>query len=220
MLEGKNIIVLDLETLHSADDIPSGWTNKPALGLSIGCYWDYTTQRMQWFDRQSLLATLTHLVQRQPLMVSFNGIGFDFPLMRGLLRQEAEALDIGFGAEAQRADELQCLCDDFKVLAAGSYDILAEIWKIDPAGKFKRGLNSLDAISQTSGLGAKLSHGAQAPQDWKDGRIAQVLNYCQDDVYKTRALFERTVDSKPITRGDGEEMLLPDPFAAEVYSGK
>ncbi len=203
MLKDKNIIVLDLETLHSADGVPSGWTNKPALGLSIGCYWDYSDQRIHWFDRESLEATVRLLVARQPLMVSFNGIGFDFPLMRGILRQEVE-LTMG-------------MCDQFKILAADSYDILLEVWKADPAGRRKRGLNSLDAISQASGLGAKQSHGAQAPKDWKDGKVADVLNYCQDDVYKTKALFELAVDGKPITRGNGEEMLLPDPFdRAEV----
>ena len=117
----QNIIVLDLEGARSADDcvhcyhpqsdhcasgacpsdveqrgltrfVPIGWNNRSALGLSIGCYWDYLDQRVHWFDVPSLANTVATLTARQPLMVSFNGIGFDFPLMRGLLRRHAETL--------------------------------------------------------------------------------------------------------------------------------
>lgn len=183
---------------------PIGWTNKPALGLSIGCYWSYADNRMHWFDEHNLEAVVTRLVDSHPLMVSFNGIGFDFPLMRGILRRRVDVLSM---ADDSSRHALGRLCDDFKKLAGNSYDILAEIWKSDPKTKFKKGLNSLDAISQANELGSKLSHGAQAPHDWAAGRHADVINYCQDDVIKTRELFERIRNSGGwLMRGDGEEV--------------
>jgi hypothetical protein len=103
------------------------------------------------------------------------------------------------------------LCDAFKALAAISYDILAEIWRVDPKRKFERGLNSLDAIAQANGLGAKLSNGAQAPRDWAAGRHADVVNYCADDIYKTMALFETICTTGQILRGDGKAIQLPIP---------
>ena len=228
----KNCIVLDLETARSAEDCrhcgrgreahlgystcgplyderggqagyaPLGWDDKAALGLSIGCYWDYTDQRIYWFDMDTLAATVQLLVERQPLLVSFNGIGFDFPLMRALLQREDDTFP---------AQNLAALCDVFERHCAASYDLLAEIWKIDPGRKFERGLNSLDAIAQANGLAAKLSHGAQAPRNWAAGRYAQVLNYCQDDVYKTKALFELVCAQEQIRRGDGTALTLPLP---------
>lgn len=198
-----------------------GWENKAALGLSIGCYYDYADTRCHFFDVHTLEETMRHLVQRQPLLVSFNGIAFDFPLMRGLLRQEAERIrlnDVPPGQEvrtvdhaAEKAQALVDLCDAFKTLCATSYDILAEIWKADPTRKFEPGLNSLDVIATANGLGGKLSHGAQAPRDWQAGRYAQVCNYVMDDVYKTAALFEMICEGKPILRGDGLPITLPWP---------
>ena len=232
MLEVANCIVLDLETLHSADDcvycghpkgecttspqvmphkfVPIGWNDKNALGLSIGCYWDYRDARIHWFDDTSLESTVRQFVGREPLLVSFNGIGFDFALMRALLRHRQEA-----------TAKTNVLCDQFKLLAASSYDILAEIWAVDSKSKFVRGLNSLDAIARANGLGAKLSEGAQAPRDWQDGKIAQVVEYNVDDVLKTKALFEIVCAGKPILRGDGKPITLPVPpfLSKEVANG-
>lgn len=236
MFAGENVVVLDLETQCSADDcrycgLPLaafdsgvvckndnghgtiGWNNLPALGLSIGCYWNYRDSRIHWFDVHTLEATMRHLVATQPLLVSFNGLAFDFPLMRGLLRRLADALlqCQEVGENQLDADELIALCDTFKVQCMRSYDLLNEIWRLDPVRKFERGLNSLDAIAQANGFGAKLSSGAQAPRDWRAGQVATVLNYCQDDVYKTKALFEMICKEQSITRGDGSTLALPRP---------
>jgi hypothetical protein len=238
-LEGCNVVVLDLETLRSADDCrhchrpkdlhepglghcdsalaspqfsPLGWDNKPALGLSIGCWWDYADSRVQYFDRHTLEGTMVAFVDRACLFVSFNGISFDFPLMRGLLRQEADALRLSESdSDLFRSGVLVELCDRFKDLCAVSYDVLAEIWRVDPQRKFERGLNSLDAIAQANGLGAKAMTGAIAPRLWAEGRYAEVLTYCASDVHKTRWLFETICQGKPILRGDGIPIVLPPP---------
>lgn len=193
---------------------PIGWNNKSALGLAIGAYYDYEDQRIHWFDVHTLEATIDLFIERQPLMVTFNGIGFDFVLMRGLLRREAEQQG-GCPTGIDRQNHLVWLCDTFKVQCAASYDILAEIWKVDPARKFERGLNSLDAIARANGLGGKLGHGALAPRDWAAGRYADVLNYCQDDVYKTKALFEGILEHGNLLRGDGIAISLPCPYAPQ-----
>lgn len=224
--DDEEIIVLDLETVRSAEDCrlcglprydhntrgdckdgsewykPIGWDNKAALGLSIGGYYSYRHRRIIWFQEYNLEETMHQLVSDKPLMVSFNGISFDFKLMRALLRQRA---DSDQSPDLVDKCSLHGICDGFKLLAANSYDILDEIWKADPRRKFERGLNSLDAISQANGLGPKLSHGAQAPRDWAAGKHADVINYCSDDIYKTKALFEMLhANGGWIKRGDGE----------------
>jgi hypothetical protein len=225
-LAGANIVVLDLETARSADDCrycgaaleghargvyghyhahePIGWDRKVDLGLSIACYYDYTDDNLHWFDCFTLEATVRCFVTRQPLLVSFNGIGFDFPLMRGLLRRDAKESDVSAPAVLE-------ICDRFEILCAYSYDILAAIWKADPARKFERGLNSLGAISVANGYGTKELDGALAPRWWAQGRYAEVLNYCAGDVDKTRRLFEQIVATGQILRGDGRALGLPPP---------
>lgn len=225
-MKEKNIVVLDLETAKSADDCKHcgatarqhtltteyhcetfeeiGWDNKAALGLSIGCYFDYRDSHIHWFDIHALEETMQKFVETQPLLVSFNGKSFDFPLMQACLTQIPNypnwVVDRGI------------LEQNWQDLCAASYDILAEIWKVDPRSKFTRGLNSLNAISRANGLGDKLSHGAEAPRRWARGEYAHVLNYCQDDVLKTKALFEQIVTIEKILRGDHKPIILRSPF--------
>jgi hypothetical protein len=241
----QNTIVLDLETANSAQDClycgqpedahdplaggllcprrhggngekftSIGWHNKVALGLSIGCYWDYADARIHWFDTHTVeRAVVQEVVDRQALLVSFNGIGFDFPLMVGLLRRHAITLPKEIGVALLK------LCAEFETLCEASYDILAEIWKLDEQSKYARGVNSLDAIAQANGLGAKLSNGALAPRDWAAGRYADVLNYCQDDTLKTKDLFELVLRGQPILRNvppPMDKILLPRKGAAHA----
>jgi hypothetical protein len=191
-----------------------GWENKPALGLSIGCYYDGQDGHYTFFDVHTLEATMRSWVERQALMVSFNGLTFDGPLLRGLLRREAEALvqgDLTDEATLDRAQGLVTLCDAFKVLCSSGYDILDQIWRVKPEDKFKKGLNSLGAISVANGYGRKDLDGALAPTLWQQGQIARVLNYCRADVTKTKLLFEQIIATGGLLRGDGWWVALPQP---------
>lgn len=221
-----NTIVLDLETAHSADDCrhcgrgepvhttwnycpglvdmvyaPIGWNDPWRLGLSIGCYFSYASGRTHFFDQPTLLETMKQFLLHNCWLVTFNGHQFDLPLMLA-------CVDEPLTPDGEPATTLPAA---WTGLAQRSYDLLAAIWAADPPRKFERGLNSLDAIAQANGLGAKLSHGAQAPRDWAAGRYADVLNYCADDVYKTKMLFEQIVEYGEILRGDGEPIALPAP---------
>ena len=180
-LDGANIVVLDLETANDPDTVPDGWRNKLGLGLSIGAYWDYRADRMLYFDPESLLETVQEFVERQCLLVSYNGTSFDFALMRALLRH---------GADTKGDTHVQQLCDQFKAQALDGYDILREIWLADPENRYAPGLNGLDAVAKCNGIGGKTSDGKSAAQDWQAGRYARVINYCSHDVYLTKTLFE------------------------------
>lgn len=177
MFQHQNVIILDLEIQNDPTTVPNGWANKAGLGLAVGAWYSYRDDRVRWFDMANVLETIEHFVSDQPLMVSFNGISFDFALMRAVLHDPANA-----GMEAVLAD--------FKALAAHSYDILAEVWRTDPKRKFERGLNSLDAILLANDLGQKSGSGEQAARWWQAGEYDRVKEYCADDVKLTKALFE------------------------------
>ena len=234
----RDTIIIDLETQASADDCrhcglenveplhsagqcrgvayaghhfePLGWDNKAALGLSIGCYWDSADQRCHFFDVYTLEKTVRGFVARQPLLVSFNGILHDFPLIRGLLRREANRLVADEGAEIL-AEDLREMCDTFTTLCAESYDIWQAIWQVAPTKTFEPSLHSLDAISQANGLGAQPAQGARARRDWRDGQYAPLIEYCQDAVGKTKTLFDMICAGTPVCRGDGLPIQLPIP---------
>lgn len=162
-----------------------GWKDHARLGLAIGCYYSYTTSQYHWFDPHTLGATMQQFVHQQTLLVTYNGQSFDLPLMQAVEGKEVP----GWGE-----------------LSARSYDILARIWDADPVGRFQKG-NSLDAVSQANGYGAKEMNGAQAPALWRAGRRAEVMNYCQGDVRKTRALFEQILHGRPLARPAGHVLL-------------
>jgi hypothetical protein len=191
MFHGANIIVLDLEIAN--DPAVLGWDDKAALDLAIGAYYDYQDGLVHFFDRWTLEATMRQCVARQPLLVTFNGEGFDVPLMVAVLHAQAAthraAAPVGMLSESAAALE-QLANDVTSWMASRSYDLLALLWQTDPDGKYVRGVNGLDAVCQANGLGGKTGDGAQAPRLWQRGRIAEVINYCRDDVLLTRRLLE------------------------------
>lgn len=72
-----------------------------------------------------------------------------------------------------------------------SLDILASI-------KATTGTNAgygLDACCEANFGVKKTGHGALAPVDWQQGKIGSVIDYCINDVYMTKRLFDmiRTV---------------------------
>ena len=231
-LAHANILVLDLETIYSADDCfvchgsqddhaptapgnqsphawtPIGWDRKADLGISIGCYWDYDDMALHWFDHTTVEATVSMCVRRRPLLVSFNGITFDFPLMRALLH-------------ARSSIALEQLCASFKAQCSESYDVLQVIWNTYPAWRRGKGVCSLDALCAANALPRKTMQGSTAPRRWREGRYADVIAYNVADVLATRALFERmvTADGLFIANADGRPMWrgLPAPSYLHAY---
>ena len=199
----QDVVVLDLETLNSADDLPTGWKDYNALGLSIGGYYDYGIGGMHFFQQGDLYLLMNDFVFDEPLIVTFNGIAFDLKLMRWLIRSEADRLGPG-----KEADEMMETCDKFKVLANKSYDILAEISRADSKNKFAPGLNSLDAICEANGLGNKIGPGALAPKWWQAGDYDRVISYLAYDVYLTRKLFELIQENKGVLKRSNGELRI------------
>lgn len=227
-LEGNNIVIFDIETLASADDCrfcggssarhvldwrsgyhahtPIGWNDHARLGLAIGCWWDCQDGTYHWFDAHTLAATLEHWVARQCLLVTYNGLQFDGPLLAEVVR----------GPLKEEPARVEALVEAFARLMMQGYDVLGAIWQADPDRKFARGLNGLDAVSQANGYGRKAMDGATAPRLWAEGRIAEVIAYCQADVDKTRRLFAQVVATGQILRGDGQPITLRPPMLPEV----
>jgi hypothetical protein len=166
-----------------------GWDDHAALGLSHGCYCDYQTGQTYWFEPSTLEGTIHYWVLRQPLLVSFNGLGLHFPLLQTVLTH-AEWMD----SEADR--ETWHLAERFATLCATSYDILATIWEVDPASRFIRGRNTLAALARANGLGPDAMDG---PMD------------CQQEMLRTQGLFERILAGEPLRRGDSSALHLPHP---------
>jgi DEAD/DEAH box helicase domain-containing protein len=83
---------------------------------------------------------------------------------------------------------------DYEVLGAYTDDPLADIIPtVDMLDHIHKRLGfrvSLDNLAQTTLHAAKSADGLQAVRWYKEGRIQEVLDYCQQDVEVTRQLYE------------------------------
>ena len=77
----KNIVYFDLETQKSAQDV-GGWGNKDKMGLSVGVTYSTARAGYQVYGEPQVEALIEEL-QRADLVVGFNHIGFDYPVLEG-----------------------------------------------------------------------------------------------------------------------------------------
>ena len=72
-------IYLDTETQHLADEVPGGWDNIRAFGLSVAVTWDASNEYREWYepDAGRLIGEL-HAFDR---IVTFNGLRFDLEVL-------------------------------------------------------------------------------------------------------------------------------------------
>jgi DEAD/DEAH box helicase domain-containing protein len=142
-------------------------------GLACAVVYDSETDRYHVYDKHSLDQLVFHL-RTADMVVSFNGDGFDFPLLEALYK------------------------DDLDIFV--SYDILQAVWDI--LGKKTKGYKLADIVFRTLGLD-KTGDGASAPKLWQEGRVAEVIDYCINDVYITKKLFEHIIEHGWIVDIDG-----------------
>ena len=83
---------------------------------------------------------------------------------------------------------------DYPVLQQYSQDvILAELPTVDMMVEIQKRLGfrlKLDSIATATLQVSKSADGLQAVRWWREGRVEEILNYCQQDVEVTRRIYE------------------------------
>lgn len=74
----KRIMVLDVETRHSADEV-GGWNNSHLMGVSVAVLFDGKAYQNFTQDR---LGEMFTLMQQADLIVGFNTLGFDYKVLQ------------------------------------------------------------------------------------------------------------------------------------------
>lgn len=88
----KNIIVLDLETKNSFDDV-GGRKNLESLGISLAGVYSYKTDEYKAF-REEELGQLEAMLADKPLVVGFNIRHFDIPVLKPYLHFDPAVLPL------------------------------------------------------------------------------------------------------------------------------
>lgn len=175
------IVFFDTE-ISKLDTEVGGWANVLLghAGLSAAVVVEYPTPRVGLYDLHTVESLVDHL-EDASAVVSFNGKGFDVPLLASL---------VGRPLVLPRHVDL---CD----LISRS------------VGKPKHGAWGLDAVCRrTLGYG-KSGEGEFAPTLARTGRYGELFNYCLNDVYILRDLFEHIRTKGFVVGTEGEEILLP-----------
>jgi predicted PolB exonuclease-like 3'-5' exonuclease len=120
-----------------------------------------------------------------PRLVSWNGSGFDLPVLhlRGLLT----------GVRAPRYWEWGDEDRDFKYNNYLSRFHTRHLDLMDVLAAYQPRANApLDALAKMLGLPGKLGmDGSQVWPAWRDGKLADICDYCETDVVNTYLLFLR-----------------------------
>ncbi len=181
-LEGRRIAVFDLEIKKPIDQCSKGWQSHNEMGISCLCLYDYYNSRYRVFDDNSKYNCI-EILNTYEYVVGYNTVGFDWKVVNATWK--------------------------FPLLIptriSKDFDILREIWiskglNPDVFNPVTHGRMKLDDVAfETIGM-RKTLDGATAPQYYQQGRIAEVIDYCLEDVRIEKTLFEFVVAYGYVTR--------------------
>jgi hypothetical protein len=174
-------ITFDLETKHLSYNLPNGWDSAPAeFGITTLVLWPSAAGRPFIFD-ESTLQSAADMLEAADCVVSFNGVQFDLPIIEGIL-----------GA---------------KVPVKRHIDLLQMIWEATAThGSHKKGYKLTECCSRSLGI-EKSGESALAPVLAEEGRWAELISYCINDVHITRELCRFVQKNGGVV--SPEEEILP-----------
>ena len=148
-------IFFDLETQNSFQEVGGRYPER--LKLSVAVTYEAATAAFQRYT-EATVGDLVTALQAADLVVGFNLLAFDYPVLQPYTPVVLKALP--------------------------TLDMLV---KIERQLGFRVGLDAL--ASATLGTG-KSSDGLQAVRWWREGRLEELFQYCEQDVDVTRRLYE------------------------------
>lgn len=175
-LEGRKIAIFDTEIKNVIDNVNVTWKTHDKMGVSVLVIFDYETMRYRVFEDRNIHEGLDILTTHD-LVSGFNTVKFDWEL----LKASYPDYFANHGAKLSK-----------------DYDVLREIWiskGLDPDTfvPYTHGGYKLDDVAfETLGL-RKTGDGAQAPHLYQQARIAELHDYCIQDVRVEKELFEFAV---------------------------
>ena len=165
-----------------------GWSDFKGMGISCICAYDYDSGRWRVFFDDNL-NQFQKLIDISDFVIGFNSDHFDNRL---------------------------CKAHGVTISEEKSYDIYMEIKKADgyaPNDRIK-GYSLDDCVRANLGseVVGKTEDGALAPVFYQRGQYGRLVDYCMNDVYLTRLLFEMAVERRlvsPVTRKTLSHIRIP-----------
>lgn len=200
-----NAVVLDCETITSADDHADGWNAKANFGVSCAGLFDLKDRRLKlyWGDSPEEMGELGERLHRADYVVGFNHVDFDLPVLEG-----------HFKSKMVPVPQVHCNIDMMQLI----FDAIRSTNKRLRGGDWIqiKG-NKLDALLKANGLMTKSGNGAEAPKLYKTGRFGKLMSYQSDDIRCEFSLLRYLATSTWIELACGRrvDIALPEPFLSE-----
>jgi len=187
------MLIYDIEIIKAIPDkngvaIPgieycAGWHDHANMGISVIGVYDYAEDRYRVFLEDNA-SEFFELCDRSDLLVSFNGLSFDNPVICASYGWGRD----GIGREEKAAQS---------IFEGKCYDLLVEIWAaggLGPQFKYPTHVGfGLDACCQMNFGTRKTGNGALAPVLWQRGARGEVIDYCLNDVKLTKQLLDQVI---------------------------
>lgn len=174
------VVVFDLETRLdtkdlSPDDEQYGWKllREGKGGISALVIYDYSQDWVYIYDENSIQSAVAHL-EFADVVVGYFSAKFDVPVIEGII-----------GRKLQLREHL----DLYQEISSAS----AKKGHIGRRGDF-----TLDTVAKRCLGHGKINSGKMVSSLIKDGRYADVFNYCAHDVKITRDVFDYIIEHKGI----------------------
>lgn len=166
-LTGKRFVVFDIECRENIDGKRFTFAESHFAGIAVACTADQNDQYKDWIHDESAHLLVEYLLGFD-YIVGYNTLGFDYPLLGGSWRGK-------YDLKAQKIIE--------NILKGKTIDLCAD---------FKEAVGARISLKNVSipTLGQdKLMDGGLAPERWRKREALEVIQYCRDDVSKTKQLF-------------------------------
>ena len=178
----KTVLAFDLETLRLANEVAeefaevldgaSPWSRPDLFGFGVGVVVDISTGVA--YRHRSPEAMIEHL-READVCVSYNGENFDL----GVLAAHGNV-------EGIRARHV-----DLNAFVRQGLDDLPEA-QAPGVDRLRQG--GLNGLAKANGLTGKTGDGGAAPQLLREGKIEEVLDYCEADTHLVAELYRLARD--------------------------
>jgi len=187
----SDYVVFDLEIKKRIEELPNGWKDHHLMGVSSGVAWSNREGRIMIFDDHNI-DDLLRLLASAPLVVGFNHIRFDYPVLLGATGVSKLPRPVIAANGHVNVDVWPAVTDGVNGVKT-DFDLLIEVWRNMDCGPCfnpsTHGGYGLDSICELTLGRGKSGDGAHAPVLYQQGRWAELIDYNIQDVVLTRDLF-------------------------------
>lgn len=175
------IAVFDLEIKTPIEKCSQGWNSHNEMGISCLCLFDYYTNRFRVFDDRSQIECL-EILNTYDYVVGFNTVNFDWKVVNATWKSKIE----------RKSRDIDILREIWI-----SLDLNPDVFNYKTHGGYK-----LDDVAWESIALRKTGDGAHAPILYQEGRFAELVDYCLEDVRIEKTLFEFAANIGYVVRND------------------